>query len=91
MVKQKEFVEPAISLCEEKRKRELALRKCRVCGCTDDRACEGGCYWVGPDLCSRCADRGEGPVNGEDKTQMDEDFKRYAGIRRARKLEMGKP
>jgi len=30
-------------------------RKCRVCGCTEDRACPGGCYWVEPDLCSRCA------------------------------------
>ena len=31
------------------------VRKCRVCGCTDDRACEGGCYWVEEDLCSQCA------------------------------------
>ncbi len=30
--------------------------KCRVCGCTDERACPGGCYWVEPDLCSRCTD-----------------------------------
>ncbi len=29
---------------------------CRVCGCTDDNACEGGCYWVEPDLCSSCAE-----------------------------------
>ena len=28
---------------------------CRVCGCTDDRGCAGGCLWVAPDLCSRCA------------------------------------
>lgn len=34
--------------------------RCRVCGCTDERACPGGCHW-GPDptmagdLCSRCA------------------------------------
>jgi hypothetical protein len=32
---------------------------CHRCGCTDDRACEGGCYWVpNPqmvDLCSACA------------------------------------
>lgn len=28
---------------------------CRACGCTDDHACEGGCYWVEGDLCSRCA------------------------------------
>lgn len=27
---------------------------CRVCGCTDDRACEGGCWWVEADLCSAC-------------------------------------
>ena len=29
-------------------------RKCRVCGCTDNKACPGGCYWVEDDLCSRC-------------------------------------
>lgn len=29
-------------------------RKCHVCGCTWDHACEGGCFWVGDDLCSRC-------------------------------------
>lgn len=29
-------------------------RKCRICGCTDDKACPGGCYWVGRDLCSKC-------------------------------------
>lgn len=32
---------------------------CRVCGCTDDHACPGGCYWVKPDLCSRCAEEME--------------------------------
>jgi hypothetical protein len=30
-------------------------RRCRFCGCTDDRACRGGCWWVEPDLCSTCA------------------------------------
>lgn len=30
---------------------------CRVCGCTDDTPCEGGCYWVEPDLCSACTER----------------------------------
>ncbi len=29
---------------------------CRVCGCTDDNACLGGCWWIEPDLCSACAD-----------------------------------
>lgn len=31
-------------------------RSCRVCGCTDNRACADGCYWVEDDLCSACAD-----------------------------------
>jgi hypothetical protein len=30
-------------------------QKCRVCGCTDNNACEGGCSWVEDDLCSKCA------------------------------------
>ncbi len=42
-------------------------RACRVCGCTDDRACvytwEDGeahtCYWVTEDLCSECEDAGD--------------------------------
>ena len=29
--------------------------KCRICGCTQNNACEGGCYWVEEDLCSKCA------------------------------------
>ena len=32
----------------------LAGGVCRGCGCTDDRACPGGCWWVEPDLCSSC-------------------------------------
>lgn len=36
---------------------------CRVCGCTDQHACAGGCYWVEPDLCSACAYRVEVGVN----------------------------
>lgn len=35
------------------------LPTCRNCGCTDDYACDGGCSWVEPDLCSACVD-GEG-------------------------------
>jgi hypothetical protein len=30
------------------------VRACRVCGCTDDAACEEGCSWVEADLCSAC-------------------------------------
>lgn len=36
------------------------IPRCRVCGCTDDRACDGGCAWIrveagSPPLCSACA------------------------------------
>ncbi len=32
---------------------------CRVCGCTNDNACPGGCHWVEDDLCSKCAEESE--------------------------------
>lgn len=31
------------------------VRACRECGCTDQIACDGGCWWVEDDLCSACA------------------------------------
>lgn len=34
------------------------VRTCRVCGCTDDHACEGGCEWIEWDLCSKCKGKG---------------------------------
>lgn len=33
---------------------EEALRRCRVCGCSEFNACTPPCHWVGPDLCSAC-------------------------------------
>lgn len=36
-----------------------AEQVCRVCGCTQNNACPGGCSWVEPDLCSDCAEPGE--------------------------------
>ncbi len=33
----------------------IDFRRCRVCGCTDDYACPGGCYWIEENLCSACA------------------------------------
>jgi hypothetical protein len=36
------------------------IKACRVCGCTDDRACmttAGPCYWVEDDLCSACSEK----------------------------------
>jgi len=31
-----------------------SIRICRVCGCTEEVACEGGCWWIERDLCSNC-------------------------------------
>lgn len=42
-----------------------ASGRCRFCGCTEDRACPGGCGWVLPDVCSRCA-QGELAAAGMD-------------------------
>ena len=32
-------------------------QKCRVCGCDQDHACKGGCFWVYDDLCSQCYEK----------------------------------
>lgn len=38
---------------------DFEIPACRVCECTDEAGCEGGCWWVpdpaGGDLCSTCA------------------------------------
>lgn len=35
--------------------RAYGLPSCRVCGCTEHAACDRGCWWIEPDLCSSCA------------------------------------
>ncbi len=37
-------------------------RVCRVCGCWELHACEGGCWWVAEDLCSTCDRYGPPPA-----------------------------
>jgi len=34
----------------------LGRQICRICGCWDLEACEGGCSWAEADLCSACAE-----------------------------------
>lgn len=29
-------------------------QQCRICGCTENQACPGGCTWVEDDLCNKC-------------------------------------
>lgn len=50
---------PAWSHLSLEAERVIHLARCRVCGCTDDRACPGGCSWVEPDLCSACVEAPE--------------------------------
>lgn len=38
---------------------EISIPTCRVCGCTENTSCPGGCWWVPDplrlgDLCSAC-------------------------------------
>lgn len=51
-------------------------RACRVCGCTDLWACDDGCFWVEPDLCSSC--EGE-PTPAERAVKFHRVGKRAAG------------
>ncbi|RCG27228.1 hypothetical protein DQ384_26275 [Sphaerisporangium album] len=48
---------PVVELGRE----DVEVATCRLCGCTEDAACEGGCCWVpnglGVDLCSACVGR----------------------------------
>jgi len=45
----------------EKQNDRKPVRRCRICGCTDDdcRQCiektGAPCFWIEPDLCSACA------------------------------------
>ena len=32
----------------------VAIPICRKCGCTEEDACAGRCWWAEPDLCSAC-------------------------------------
>lgn len=48
-----------------------AKRVCVVCGCTEARACPGGCFWIllwgsGRGLCTACCDAGEVPPEMKD-------------------------
>ena len=38
----------------DKRTDEGDVARCRVCGCTEQNGCPGGCSWLEPDLCDRC-------------------------------------
>jgi hypothetical protein len=43
---------------EDKRQARIAAgleHACTVCGCSESRACPGGCVWATERLCSRCA------------------------------------
>lgn len=46
-----------LDLEESKRQARIAAgieHQCAHCGCSESRACPGGCVWATPTLCSRC-------------------------------------
>lgn len=51
------------------------MTTCIGCGCTDEEACEGGCYWVAKSpgelagACSACVKTGLIPVRGVELAQ----------------------
>jgi hypothetical protein len=46
-----------MALARHQRDEDLVDQACRKCGCTDDHACPGGCFWIADDLCSACGPR----------------------------------
>jgi hypothetical protein len=55
-------VEGIVAMCTrelliECGEREMYGAQCAECGCTNARACEEGCMWIEPDLCTACATR----------------------------------
>lgn len=54
----------------------MALR-CRKCGCTNERACLGGCSWISinPPICSACVEQDVGPARVElrSRSEVDQD------------------
>jgi len=47
---ERKFEEGSCYLCSECKDEQV----CRICGCTNEHPCDGGCYWVEEDLCSAC-------------------------------------
>jgi hypothetical protein len=48
---------PTTGMSYPRRKTKSREHTCRKCGCTDSRACSGGCFWADKKktLCSNCA------------------------------------
>ena len=71
---------------------EAELSECRICGCTDEQSCEGGCVWVEdpiPDqdaeLCSRCLAQAVLEARGDDEGPLagditDDEAAEYLGL-----------
>ena len=52
---EKKIKKGSLFICEDCGKENVQV--CRICGCSQFRACktkDGPCFWVSPDLCSAC-------------------------------------
>lgn len=69
----------------------MEQQTCRVCGCTDDRACtyfmvmgdgstqQFACSWIKPGLCSECGPRSEFLIEGPERERKPEPLLYDAG------------
>ncbi len=55
-------------------------RVCRVCGCTWNNACPGGCYWVEFDLCRECVGKEPTPAELTYTFYLPEDIADIEGL-----------
>lgn len=44
----------ATTVTETTRRKRMKTDTCVGCGCTTEHACDGGCSWITPGVCSRC-------------------------------------
>ena len=61
---------------------EASPARCRVCGCTEEKACPGGCSWVEVDLCSRCAEKTKKPLAQRIREEMTSSLPLKRGVSR---------
>jgi len=52
---ERKYEDGSCFLCSECKDEQV----CRICGCTNEHPCDGGCYWVEEDLCSACEGKGK--------------------------------
>jgi len=64
--------------------RTVAGPHCRVCGCTEDQACPGGCAWVTEGLCTACGIRFVIPMRVSNPLNQSSGNTKWAAIQKTK-------